>query len=209
MTATQRADAAWATGELRVLIVDDDWDQAGGLAALLDPRGYQVAVAHSVDETRQRLGDFDAQLALIDIRLGAESGIDLVQELAQSHPGVLGVMITAYADLDNAIESLQQGVFDFLRKPLSPASLFVLLDRCACQIRLQHEKAEANEALRRIQWLLTRGTEDRSPVEKPRQQPYGDLSRRNTYLFLDILTCSPQNKLLESNGKCQRTQSCR
>ncbi len=148
MTVIQSGDAGPATGKLRVLVVDDDRDQAEGLADLLEPRGYQVAMALGADETRQRLAEFDAQVALIDVRLGGECGIDLVRELAQFYPGVLCVMITAYADLDNAIESFQEGVFDFLRKPFEPAALFMSLDRCAERIRLQREKAEVEEALR-------------------------------------------------------------
>ena len=166
MTATQCADAVRATGKLRVLVVDDDRDQAEGLVDLLEPEGYQVAVAHSVDETRRQLGDFDAQVALIDVRLDTECGIDLVRELAVSRPGILCVMTTAYADLENTIESLQQGVFDFLRKPLSPASLFLTLDRCADRIRLEREKAEAEEALHQFKSIVSNSNDMLALLDK-------------------------------------------
>ncbi len=147
MTATHIPNSNSTDGKLRVLIVDDDHDQIEGLADLLEPRGHQIAVAHNIEETRRRLAEFDAQVAVIDLRLGGESGIDLVRELKDSHPKLKCMLLTAYADLDSTIEALKEGVFDFLRKPLSPASLFVSLDRCSQQIRLEREKARAEQQL--------------------------------------------------------------
>ncbi len=147
MTANKISNANSTDGKLRVLIVDDDRDQIEGLADLLEPRGHQIAVAYNIEETRRRLAEFDAQVALIDLRLGNESGIDLVRELRNSHPQLKCMLLTAYADLDSTIEAVKEGVFDFLRKPLSPASLFVSLDRCSQQIRLEREKTHAEAQL--------------------------------------------------------------
>ena len=142
MAATHCADAVSAADELRVLLIDDDRDFADGLYDLLEPRGYRIDVAYTAEEARRRLADFDAQVALVDVRLGAQSGVDLARELKRIRPDALCVMVTAHADLHNTIASLQEGVFDFLRKPFEPAELFVAMDRCAQRIRLQREKAE-------------------------------------------------------------------
>ncbi len=169
MTATHIPNSTSTDGKLRVLIVDDDRDQAEGLADLLEPRGHQIAVAHTIEETRRRLAEFDAQVAVIDLRLGSESGIDLVRELKDSHPQLKCMLLTAYADLDSTIEAVKEGVFDFLRKPLSPASLFLSLDRCAQQIRLEREKTHAEQQLKlneaRLGALVALGQMAREPIK--------------------------------------------
>ncbi len=59
-------------------------------------------------------------------------------------------------------------------------------DKCIVFLRDVTERKQTEEALQRIQWLLTKGTENEAPVETPRQQPYGDLTKLNTNrLILD------------------------
>ncbi|MCI0526411.1 MAG: response regulator, partial [Nitrospira sp.] len=67
--------------ERRVLIVDDDRDFAESLVDILEPRGYQFAVAHSIEDAQEVAKDFDAQVALLDIRLGRSNGLNLVATL--------------------------------------------------------------------------------------------------------------------------------
>ncbi|HBO42888.1 MAG TPA: hypothetical protein DD670_02920, partial [Planctomycetaceae bacterium] len=156
MSAVMRAQNINKTGQTRVLIVEDDRDQAEGLADLLESRGYASAVVHAVAAAREAFDKFDPQVALIDLRLGDESGMDLVRELREARPDLLCVVVTAHADLDNTVRSVQYRVFDFLRKPLAPATLLACLDRCAEQISLRDAKREAEEALRRSTKQLKR-----------------------------------------------------
>mgnify|MGYP001039809899 CR=1 FL=1 len=156
MTAISPAETHVGNAPPRVLIVDDDRDQAEGLADLLESRGYRSAVAHDVAAARRVLAEFSPQVALIDLRLGGESGMDLVRELRESRPDLLCVIVTAHADLDNTVRSVQYRVFDFLRKPLAPATLLACLDRCEEQIALREAKREAEAALHRSTRQLER-----------------------------------------------------
>lgn len=157
--STSRYSKTSATSSINVLIIDHDRDQADSLAGLLVQQGCQVAVAYRIDGAFQRLDEFDANVALIDIRLGTENGFDLVRQLSQSHPDILCVMMTADAGLDNAIQSIQAGAFDFLRKPLSPASLMSTLGRCGDRLRLEREK-EAELAQQALELRYRSMTDD-------------------------------------------------
>ncbi|HAA05514.1 MAG TPA: hypothetical protein DCE18_19410, partial [Syntrophobacteraceae bacterium] len=132
----------------RLLIVDDDQDFAGSLRDILEPRGYMVAEAYSAKGALQTLTDFDAQVALIDIRLDRSSGIDLIAKLREVRPSILCVMMTAFAGIETAIEALHQGAYDYLRKPLNAHDLFATLERCFEKLRLEREKQQAEETLR-------------------------------------------------------------
>jgi PAS domain S-box-containing protein len=133
---------------LRVLIVEDDRDFAISISDVLKSRNYEVEVAHSAHECLEKIGNFDAQVALLDIRLKTESGVRLIADLQKQLPGILCVMMTAYASIENTIEALQEGAYDYLRKPMEMRDLFATLDRCFEKLRLEKEKATAEAALR-------------------------------------------------------------
>ncbi|MFH0821778.1 MAG: response regulator, partial [Pseudomonadota bacterium] len=131
----------------RLLIVDDDEDFVAGLMDILECRGYKVEAAHSASQGEEIIRVFDAQVALLDIRLGVSSGTDLIGRLKPMRPGILCVMMTAYANTDTAVEALQKGAYDYLRKPLDIRELLYTLDRCYERLRLEQDKETALDAL--------------------------------------------------------------
>jgi len=138
------------TGERRkgrILIVDDEPDLAFILADTLESRGYQVEVTSSIQGGREKIEAFDAQVALLDVRLGRDSGIDLIPIFEEARPKILCVMVTAYAAIDTALEAIHRGAYDYLQKPLDMRYLMTTLDRCFEKLRLKDEKATAEAAL--------------------------------------------------------------
>ena len=140
-------DEAAEGGANRVLIVDDDVDFAEGLELLLMGEGYEIEQAHSVVEARRRLEHFNADVALIDIRLGGGDGIGLIPQLKTPRPDLLCVMMTAFASTDSVILALQRGAYDYLRKPIQGSDLLATLGRCFDVRRLVSDKAQAEAAL--------------------------------------------------------------
>ncbi len=147
-SGTEKTDISYGR---RVLIVDDDNDFGAGLADLLTLEGCTVKLANSVDAALKLLESFPAEVALIDIRLGQGSGIDLAARLQSGYPELLSVMMTAYAGIDTAVEALRQGAYDYLRKPFHSEDLLATLKRCFERIDIILEKDLAEEALRRSQ----------------------------------------------------------
>ena len=84
--------------KLKVLLVDDDVDFAASMSGILDLEGYQVEVAHSVADAMEKAEIFVPEVALVDIRIGQESGLDLVGRLRAIMPDLICIMVTAYAD---------------------------------------------------------------------------------------------------------------
>ncbi len=129
---------------LRILLVDDDVDFVDSMAGILEIEGYPVAVAHTVSEAIEKVDTFAPAVALVDIRIGRESGLDLVATLLEKNPELTCITVTAYADTDTAIEALKMGVYDFLRKPFETSELFAVLHRCADRHKLLAEKKAAD-----------------------------------------------------------------
>ena len=91
----------------RILIVDDDRDFADSLVAILKAHGYELAVAENGDEAREVVEKHAVQVALLDICLGSESGIDLARELRTIRPELVCIMMTGYADTNGAVAALR------------------------------------------------------------------------------------------------------
>ena len=134
--------------ERRVLVVDDDPDFAGSIADILKSHGYCSAVASGAQEALSTIPDFDARVALVDLRLGSENGLNLVSDLKQTRPDMLCVMMSACADVESAMRALREGAYAYLRKPVDGNELLATLERCFEKIQLQHDKAATEEALR-------------------------------------------------------------
>jgi signal transduction histidine kinase/FixJ family two-component response regulator len=129
-----------------VLLADDDRDFAEGLANLLTLEGYRVAIASSSAEalTAARQGQF--AVGLIDLRLGADNGVDLVRALRQLQPDLVSVVLTAYAAVETSVRALQAGAYDYLSKPVQTDDLLATLTRCLERHRLARQRAAALQA---------------------------------------------------------------
>jgi len=137
------------TTDRRVLIVDDDVDFADSLHDMLSAENYRVEVAHNAFDAVAAAETFAPQVALLDIRLqmGSGDGLDLLAALKQKNPDLLGIIVTAYADIETAIKALHGDAYDYLRKPLYFQELAATLQRCFERIGLEEEKQQALDAL--------------------------------------------------------------
>ncbi len=101
------------------LLVDDDPLFLKTLQRSLHKRGVDAIMATSVGDaleqsTRQPLG-----FALIDLRIGSGSGLELIEPLRRAHPAARIVLITGYASIATAVEAIKRGADDYLLKPTS------------------------------------------------------------------------------------------
>jgi DNA-binding NtrC family response regulator len=126
--------------DYRVLIVDDDRDFAASLKLILENGNYKPLVAHSEEEALKSIGKNTVDLALLDIRLGPDNGIDLLLKLRKIKPDILCVMVTGFGTMDTAIQALRSGAYDYLRKPINPEELLATLNRGFEKIRLTKER---------------------------------------------------------------------
>src|SRR5690349_3002600 len=113
---------------MRILIVDDETNIRRTLRVALEAMGHAVEEA---DGGPQALGlavrqPFD--VALIDLRLGGESGLDLLSSLLGQWPRLAVVIITAHSSVDSAVEAMRGGAFDYLSKPFTPAQVRAVLE---------------------------------------------------------------------------------
>ena len=106
------------TANTKILVVDDEPDIRDLLAMTLRRMKLNVETVGSIVEAKKCLANHDYQLCLTDMRLPDGTGSELIQFIQETQRKLPVAMITAYGNLELAIEALKRGAFDFLTKPL-------------------------------------------------------------------------------------------
>src|SRR5579885_2992499 len=120
-----------------VLVIDDERDIRELLTITLGRMGLMVETASSVGEARQRLAESRYALCFTDMRLPDGSGQEIIELIAAKHPETPVAMITAYGNVDAAVNALKAGAFDFVSKPVDINMLRRLVQTA---MRLTEEK---------------------------------------------------------------------
>lgn len=134
---------------MRVLIVDDEPNIRRTLRVALEAMGHAVSEAASAAEALRQAEREPCDVALVDLRLGDQSGLDLLEPLQAQNPRVAVVVITAHASIDTAVGALRRGAFDYLPKPFTPAQVRAVLERVAQVRGLYDRVADLEEQVRR------------------------------------------------------------
>lgn len=123
------------------LIVDDEPDIRDLLEITLTRMGIKTLTAPDITCAKKLLGEHKPQLCLTDMNLPDGNGIELVQWIQQNTPCTPVAVITAYGNMDTAIESLKAGAFDFVSKPVELPRLRELVNSA---LKLSEPEPEAD-----------------------------------------------------------------
>ena len=123
----------------RILVVDDDEGLLHLLRMRLSALGFSVTPCTGGRDalTAARQETFD--IAITDLRLRAEDGLALTEELMQIQPGLPVIILTAHGSIPNAVEAMQRGAFGYLTKPFDDKELKATLDKALIQLRMTRE----------------------------------------------------------------------
>lgn len=125
------------------LIVDDEPDIRDLLEITLTRMGIGTLTAPDITSAKKLLGEHRPQLCLTDMNLPDGNGIELVQWIQHHTPSTPVAVITAYGNMDTAIESLKAGAFDFVSKPVELPRLRELVNSA---LKLSESEADAETA---------------------------------------------------------------
>lgn len=127
-----------------ILVVDDEKNTRDGLRTSLE-EDYEVYLAADAAGAQAVMETERVDLLLTDLRLGADSGMDLLASvLRQSHPPVC-IMMTAYGTVDAAVEAMKCGAYDFVTKPVNIDRLDLLIKRALHGSAIERENVRLRE----------------------------------------------------------------
>ncbi|MEI8032480.1 MAG: sigma-54 dependent transcriptional regulator [Chlorobiaceae bacterium] len=132
--------------KLNILIIDDEKNIRKTLSVFMESRGHEVKAVccfqDAIDEAHRNRFD----LALVDLRLGTENGLDLILPLMKSCPWMKIVVITAYASIDTAVEAMKRGASDYLSKPFNPTQLELVTKHISALCEIERESSPHRHA---------------------------------------------------------------
>src|SRR5208283_1508558 len=101
----------------KVLIVDDDESVRWVLKKALEKDGIETALAKNATEALERIGEGDIAVTLMDIRMPGMNGFEALAKIQEDGRNISVVIMTAQATMQNAIEAMRRGAFDYITKP--------------------------------------------------------------------------------------------
>jgi two-component system, NtrC family, response regulator AlgB len=132
---------------MRILIVDDELNIRKTLRVALESMRHGVEEAIGPADALRAMERHPFDLALVDLRLGGESGLDLLDALVRRTPRMAVVIITAHGTIDTAVEAMRRGAFDYLPKPFTPAQVRAVLERLDRLKNLQNRLDDLEDQL--------------------------------------------------------------
>jgi NtrC-family two-component system response regulator AlgB len=132
---------------LSVLLVDDELNIRKALSACLEADGHRVSCVGSEADAVMTLERRPFDLAFVDLFLGKSNGLDLIPKLLVAAPWMKVVVITAFASVDTAIESMKRGAADYLPKPFTPSQVSMVTSKVAQLRQLEQRLASLQDEL--------------------------------------------------------------
>jgi NtrC-family two-component system response regulator AlgB len=167
---------------MNILIIDDDSGIRGTLGTALETSGHHVETATNRVVAEAKLRDGSFEVAFLDIKLGAENGLDLLPDLLRLSPRLAVVVITAYSSIETAVAAIQRGAFDYLPKPFKPAQIAQVLDRITKTRGLENRISDLEGQVPR-----TYTDNDLGVTSDPKMQGLLDVARKSAASDATIL----------------------
>ncbi len=133
----------------KILVIDDELFAREYFQNILDKAEYQVITASTGSEGKRLLATSAFHLVILDIRLPDDNGIDILKEIKNLNRLTPVIIITAYGTVENAVQAMKIGAFDFLMKPFEETGKVLnTLKNAIYQGKLEHENLSLKSRLK-------------------------------------------------------------
>ncbi|HDT12911.1 MAG TPA: sigma-54-dependent Fis family transcriptional regulator [Candidatus Aminicenantes bacterium] len=130
-----------------ILVVEDDPVQRTLVREYLESRRYPVVEAASVKEAQEAALRQPVDIAIVDYKLGDGTGIEAIRGMLAANPLITPIMVTAYGNIERAVEAVRAGAYDYIVKPLDFEKFLLVLERAAERQKLRREISSLQERL--------------------------------------------------------------
>jgi DNA-binding NtrC family response regulator len=125
-----------------ILVVDDEFSVRDSLYNWFKAEGYRTDTAENGMEALKKLQENPWDIVLLDIKMPGIDGVELQRHIKKIDSTIIVIMITAYATVDTAVETMKEGAYDYLSKPVDPDKLSILIRNAVNQKRLMAENIQ-------------------------------------------------------------------
>ncbi len=139
---------------MRILIVDDEQSILKTTAMVLKTLGHKPFIAENGNQALRAMGNNQFDAIFLDLRLGHESGLDVLDRIVSLGQDVPVIVFTAFSTVESAVEAMRRGAYDYIQKPFVPEQIRQMLKKLEQQAALkqkvkalENQVAEENPAL--------------------------------------------------------------
>src|SRR4030043_2340491 len=135
-----------------ILVIDDEEVIRDSCSQVLIKEGYQTETAGDGETGLQKIREVKPDLVLVDLKMPGVCGMEVLKKIRDIDPDIIAVVITGFATIDSAVDSMKLGAYDFLPKPFTPGELRVIVGRAIekrqmiLQSLILHEEQESADA---------------------------------------------------------------
>lgn len=133
-----------------ILIVDDEKSIRLTTSLALESEGHYVETAEDGSLAMRRIKEENFDLIFLDLRLGDEDGLEILQKIVQLKPQQLVTIFTAHASISTAVKATQLGAFDYLEKPFTPDQLRAILIKAQKALKTLGEVTQLKETVKEL-----------------------------------------------------------
>ena len=159
----------------KILIIDDEEIVRDSCIHILAKGNYKIVTAQNGEEGLEILESFKPDLALVDLKMPGLSGYEVLDRIHEYDPTIVTIVITGFATVDAAVESMKRGTYDFLPKPFKPDELRLIVQRGLerRELVLETISLRREKEMLREQFAAIVSHELKSPLGAVQQSMYG------------------------------------
>ena len=132
----------------RILVVDDEENIREYFSDVLQHEGYEVEAAKNGEEAINMIDQEFYDIALIDLNMPKVDGMTVLKYLVEHSMDSIGIILTGYATIKNAVEAMKCGAFDYLAKPVKMEEVLMVINRALEFRDLKRENEKLKEELK-------------------------------------------------------------
>jgi DNA-binding NtrC family response regulator len=129
-----------------ILIVDDDKNTREGLERALRNQ-YKIYIAESAEKALNIMHEKHIDIILSDLQMPGMNGMDFLKQVKKYNNDAIFILLTAYGNIETAVDAMKNGAYDFLTKPVNLNHLEVLFERAVKSIKIEKENTQLHAQL--------------------------------------------------------------
>ena len=186
--------------EIKILVVDDETDMRQLLKRSLEPDlGCLVETASSGETALKILEESHFDMVLADIKMPGMDGLELLERIKREYPDLTVLMMTAFGQIETAVEAMKRGAYDFITKPFDHDALILRLQKAVERSRLLNENRmlqKERQSTQNFQDLVGKSAIMQRVYETVRMVAETDL------------TVLSYRRIRDRKGSCFKSHSC-
>jgi DNA-binding NtrC family response regulator len=147
-------------GTAKILVIDDERIALRNLEHVMQKEGYEVTATQSGPNALKLLEEHPFDVVLTDLRMEKVDGMQILKKSRELYPDTEVIMITGYATLDSAVESMKHGAFYYIAKPFKLEEVRKVVKEAVHKVRLKTENRQLREQLESYQGRVKIITQD-------------------------------------------------